>query len=91
MKLKSNTCQHGFNQMYLFTDLSVSATCTVRHPLIFSSQLLLGGQYSISRRGGGGGWSFNCTLWYAPLCVVVHCIVHCGTLHCVLCYMHLAL
>ena len=33
--------------MYLFTDLSVSATCTVSHPLIFSSQLLLGGQYSI--------------------------------------------
>ena len=25
----------GFNQMYLFTDLSVSATVGLRHPLIF--------------------------------------------------------
>ena len=32
---------HGFNQMYLFTDLSVSATVGLRHALIFLSQLLL--------------------------------------------------
>ena len=31
----------GFNQMYLFTALSVSATVGLRHTLIFSSQLLL--------------------------------------------------